>query len=196
MTQLKKPVQIYHEIINEEPIVEVPKTFKYEKPNGWNKKPKKLSLLKIIWYGINRRVDMEPSEHKRFDNLMSNLKPILIILLLLISGWAIFKYSSVGDKKYNEGEDSNYINRFINFFADKYKHWNDEPSDNQNLINNIDTTHFQFNDETRYIKPIIDTPHVEVQQIINIKPIDTTTKLTPIIDTIKDWEKEYLKLNH
>ena len=25
MTQLKKPVQIYHEIINEEPIVEVPK---------------------------------------------------------------------------------------------------------------------------------------------------------------------------
>jgi hypothetical protein len=198
-TGLKKPEKIYQEepvIIEQNPTpqdpiikTEKPITFKYEKPEGWNKKPEKVNFFKIFWDGI-RDVGMGPKEQKRYDDFKGNFFIVVIIGLLL---YIVIAFNTCkSDSSYNTNKS--YIDRFINYCAEKY----DKITGRDKLMHvDKDTTTIKTVVILDTPKPIvkIDTPVVvPVVPVVEVpKPIvkDTPVK-KPAVSSVNKNKKENL----
>jgi hypothetical protein len=160
----QKPTHPPSQLIKEgqDPIIktEKPVAFKYEKPEGWNKKSEKVNFFKIVWDGI-RDVGMGPKEQKRYDDFKGNFFIVAIISLLIYIVIAFNTYKS------NSGYDTNksYMDRFINYCAEKY-----------DKITGRDKITYTVKDT---IKPvIIDTPKLLIK-------IDTPVVITPVVPVVE-----------
>jgi len=123
---VKEEVVIEPEPVKEEVVIETPKktekpiTFNFEKPEGWNKKRKKINFIKVLFNGIFG-VDMDPSDFKRYDKFMDNFKPIVIILL--IAGFIITGFYFKSSNNKNESKKTGIVDRAFNFCVDTYDKW-------------------------------------------------------------------------
>ena len=175
--------EVVVEPVKEEVKVETPKetekpiNFNFEKPEGWNKKRKKIPFIKIFFNGLFG-VDMDPSDYRRYEKFMDNFKPAFFILLIggIVAAGFYFK---VDDDK-NNGKKITIIDRVFNYCADKYDEW----SGRSKKYTPIDTIKV-YNQ---------DTPFDESFKI-NYNPnyIDSFMKKDTVL--MEDWEKEYQKLD-
>jgi len=181
---VKEEVIIEPEPVKKEEVkVETPKqtekpiSFNFEKPEGWNKKRKKINFFTVLFNGL-LGIDMDPSDFRRYEKFMDNFKPAFFILLiagLVIAGY----YFKIDDKE--TGKKINLIDRVFNFCVDTYDKWTGRDK-NYNPTDTIKV----FNQDT----PINETLN------INYTPyyLDTLNK----VDTSKnmeDWEKKYKQLD-
>jgi hypothetical protein len=181
---VKEEVVIQPEPVKEEVKVVTPKetekpiTFNFEKPEGWNKKRKKINFFKVLINGIFD-VDMDPSDFKRYEKFKDNFKPAFFILLILsiVIGGLYFKSS------YDEtaGKKMNVVDRAFNFCVETYDKWTGR-----------DKKYFPIDTIKVYNQ---DTPIDETFKI-NYTPyhIDTLNKVDSS-KTIDDWEKLYQQLD-
>jgi hypothetical protein len=180
---VKEEVIIEPEPVKEEVKVEPPQqtekpiNFNFEKPEGWNKKRKRINFAQVLFNGV-LGIDMDPADFRRYEKFMDNFKPVFIILLLGVIVIAGF-YFKVDDNK-NQGKKINVIDRVFNYCVETYDDWTGRnkkyvPMDTIKVYNQ-------------------DTP-VDESFKINYTPnyLDSFIKK----DTIKvdDWEKEYQKLD-
>ena len=175
--------EVVVEPVKEEVKVETPKetekpiNFNFEKPEGWNKKRKKISIFTVIFNGL-LGIDMDPADFRRYEKFMDNFKPAFFILLIgaiVIAGF----YFKVDDNK-NQGKKINIVDRVFNYCVDTYDEWT-----GRNKKYNINDTIKVYNQ---------DTPLDESFKI-NYTPnyLDSFMKKDTI--KIEDWEKEYQKLD-
>ena len=227
---LKKPAQIYNEepkpeIVIEpipEPIPEViieptvveekvepPKInpynirFNYNKPDGWDRKEKKLNIFQIAWFGITGK-EMDASEQRKFDNvIVGDGVPILVLILIFVVAFCIISFSSSFNTKYVEGRDKNndVINKCIDYFVDKFI----DKNDNKTIyIDTVKVNNIKTYRDTIEIEPIKAEPQEEVQPepqpivdtIIKKVEVDTTTKIEQVMvkpqESKKGFDKESL----
>jgi hypothetical protein len=176
---IKEEVVVEPEPVKEEVKIEIPKqtekpiTFNYERPEGWNKKIKRINFIQVLFNGIFG-VDMDPSDFRRYEKFMDNFKPIFFILLIggvVLAGFLI----KVDDNKVN-GKKVTVVDRVFNFCVEKYDEWTGRDK--------------KYNNETPKTYNSVDT-------ILKINPnpiyIDTFIKKDTI--NMSDWEKEYQKLD-
>ena len=171
------------EPVKEEVKVETPKqtekpiTFNFEKPEGWNKKRKKINFFTVLFNGL-LGIDMDPADFRRYEKFVDNFKPAFYILLiagLVIAGF----YFKVNDKE--TGKRITIFDRGFNFCVDTYDKWT-----GRNKTQNTTDTLKVFNQDT----PINETFD------INYPPyyIDTINKVDTS-KTMEDWEKQYQQLD-
>lgn len=170
-------------VVEPEPVVEEVKVqtpketektinFNFEKPEGWNKKRKKTNFLKVLLNGI-LGVDMEPSDFRRYEKFTSNMKPVIVILLIATFVVSGFYFKS------NDVKKSNVFDRVFNFCVEKYDNWTGR---NKKFITN-DSINVQTIDSLLYdSNKITHTP-------LNFDTIDK--KDTTFME---DWEKQYEQL--
>jgi len=171
-----------------EPTPEKVKTFKYEKPEGWNKKSEKVNFFKIVWDGI-RDVGMGPKEQKRYDDFKGNFFIVAILSLLIYIVIAFNSYKS------NSGYDTNksYMDRFINYCAEKY----DKITGRDKITYTVKDTIKPVVIDTPKVLITIDTPVVVIPPVVPVvetpKPIvkDTPVK-KPVVPSVSKNKKEKL----
>jgi len=180
---VKEEVVIEPEPVKEEVVIETPKqtekpiTFNFEKPEGWNKKRKKINFIKVLFNGIFG-VDMDPSDFKRYDKFMDNFKPIVIILL--IAGFIITGFYFKSSNNKNDSKKISIVDRAFNFCVNTYDKWTGR---NKKYLST---------DTSKVITK--DTP---VDKVIKFNNNPTYPDSFIKKDTIKinDWETEYQNLD-
>jgi hypothetical protein len=159
----QKPTPPPSQLIKEgdDPIIktEKPVTFKYEKPEGWNKKSEKVNFFKVVWDGI-RDVGMGPKEQKRYDDFKGNFFIVAIISLLIYIVIAFNTYKS--DSTYSTNKS--YMDRFINYCAEKY-----------DKITGRDKITYTVKDTTKPV--VVDTPKLLIK-------IDTPVVVVPVVPVV------------
>ena len=167
-------IEVQPEPIVEEVKIETPKetekpiTFNFEKPEGWNKKRKRINFFKVLFNGVFG-VDMDPADFRRYEKFIDNIKPFFIILLIvgfIASGF----YFKVADNK-NYNKKITIIDRVFNYCADKYDDWTGRNKNFKNIE-----------------KPSVDTP-------INLNYVPKFPDTTIKINNMDDWEKQYQQLD-
>jgi hypothetical protein len=187
---MKEEVVVEPEPVKEEVKVETPKqtekpiTFNFEKPEGWNKKIKKISIFTVIFNGL-LGIDIDQSDFRRYEKFMYNFKPVIIILILsgiVIAGF----YFKVDDNK-NQGKKINIVDRVFNYCVDTYDDWTGR---NKKYI--LTDTIKVYNQDT----PVQETFNIDYQPnyLDSINKVDTTKIDTS--KTLSDWEKQYQQLNN
>lgn len=202
---LKKPEQIYQEepviieqtptppssqLIKEgqDPIIktEKPINFKYEKPEGWNKKSEKVNFFKIFWDGI-RDIGMGPKEQKRYDDFKGNFFIVAIIGLLL---YIVISFNTCkSDSTYSTNKS--YMDRFINYCAEKY----DKITGRDKLMHvDKDTTTIKTVMILDTPKPVIkiDTPIIIPPVVEEPKPVIKDTPVKKPVSIVNKNKKENL----
>lgn len=132
---IQKPTKIYEE----QPTVTQTTTrkFNYDKPEGWNKAPKKYKMgwFKRIKNGLFN-VDMEPSDQKKYDALIENIRVLFFTSVATCLLFALLFNSPFATEKYRDVKyDPTYIDMGIDFLADLY----DEKFNKKQVFNAPDT---------------------------------------------------------
>ncbi len=99
------------------------KKFNFDKPPGWNKKPKKKSKLseffRIMRGGIMRD-DMDASDHRKFDIWMLDIKITFLCSIFAIAMFSIVTSSALGSEKYTEQkENKSLLDKAIEYVMGK-----------------------------------------------------------------------------
>jgi len=85
------------------------KKFNFDKPPGWNKKPKKKNKLseffRIMRGGLMRH-DMDPSDHRKFDIWFLDIKILIFCTIFAIIMFNTVISTSFGSEKYTEGAEN------------------------------------------------------------------------------------------
>lgn len=142
------------------PGVEYGKPLGWDKPDGWDKKSKRTSVFKVFYWGIIDR-DMEVSDYKRYDTMMSWMRPTAIILSIGLI--ALFIYTGLQKDSWLVTSDKHttIVDRLFNWARDLYDNW-------------FGTTPTPTSSDS---KVIMDTPFTRLL---------TIPKDTPVVNTIKD----------
>lgn len=142
------------------PGVEYGKPIGWDKPDGWDKKSKKTSIFKIFYWGVIDR-DMEVSDYKRYDNLMSWMRPSAIVLSILLI--ALFIYTALQPDSWLVPSDTHTstIDRVFNWAREVYDNWFGTPRPSTHSNSQV----------------VMDTPFTRLL---------TLAKDTPVVSTIKD----------
>lgn len=117
---MKKPEKIYEE----------QKTFRYEKPEGWDKKPPliKIKEFKPKWWQILKSGlkgdDMEPKYFLRYEGWMHELKIIgLTVFTTLCIIYIVFNSRFITTSAMEKNDDAGILNEWIDKLMGKYDEW-------------------------------------------------------------------------
>lgn len=107
--------------------------FNFEKPPGWNKKPKKkyklFEFFRII-YGALKGKEMEPSDYRSLDIWLIDLKAILACVLFAIIMFYVVTSKLFSSTEYTEGAEKNntIMDKAIDYVIGKKKPKQKEPA--------------------------------------------------------------------
>jgi len=122
---MRKPEKIYQE---------EQKKFNYDKPEGWDKKPKspllKTKEFKLTWWQILKTGllgdDMEPKYFMRYEGWMHELKTMCLTVLVTFSlAYMVFSSSLMSTSAMNdkENEKQTWFNKGLDYVMGKYDDW-------------------------------------------------------------------------
>lgn len=170
---IQKPTKIYEE----HPIITTGQTttkrFVYEKPEGWDKKPKRfkgMSWFERVITGL-RDEPMEPSDQKKYDTLAENARVFSItfasVFLLILIG---VKTASMGEPypehiKSKDKYGAKLLDELVNLIKGEEKKYTTVSPD----------TIFVTKQDTTSTSP---SPSTNIQEIMTMDYVDTTIYTT------------------
>lgn len=120
---IQKPYKLYHEEESK---------FRYEKPEGWDKKPSlKSKEFKLTWWQILKSGlkgdDMEPKHFMRYEGWMHELKVIMLTIFFTFSlAYMLFHSKFITTSVMNDKENAKetWFDKGLDYVLGKYDDWN------------------------------------------------------------------------
>jgi hypothetical protein len=203
---IQEPTQ---ELVVEEPPQKPaePETSKdwYNKPQGWNGGGNKLPLYRpskepkpgwgsIIWWGVTDK-DVDPKYARKYDELKDKLRPLGIIIGIAILVIVVMSYSGAFKPSTEPYRGDGYIDKAINWLADKYDAITGRPVYKDTKVTTVDTA-FKSIDTLNLVAdpgevaPAQDTAYQPVRKSVIVHDTfhyyrtDTIKKRVIIIDSV------------